>query len=90
MTDCRFRPFGPGRARPEMTSTLDFFTLICCSLAVGIFCLSLAVQKLCDFFRLPLKMPFEKLREGIVPCKVEIVDIDGSIDYWHQEGARGR
>jgi hypothetical protein len=23
-------------------------------------------------------------------CKVEIVDIDGSIDYWHQEGARGR
>jgi hypothetical protein len=23
-------------------------------------------------------------------CKVEIVDIDESIDYWHQEGARGR
>jgi hypothetical protein len=26
----------------------------------------------------------------VVICKVEIVDIDGSIDYWHQEGARGR
>jgi hypothetical protein len=35
-------------------------------------------------------MKFKGLKFEFPECKVEIVDIDGSIDYWHQEGARGR
>jgi hypothetical protein len=39
-----------GRAGPEMTSPFDSLTPICYRLAVGIFRLSLTVQKLFDFF----------------------------------------
>jgi hypothetical protein len=39
-----------GRAEPEMKSSFDFLTPICYRLVVGIFHLSLTVQRLIDFF----------------------------------------
>jgi hypothetical protein len=52
---------------PEVTSPFDFLTLLWYRLAVEIFRLSLTVLSVVRLFQLPLKMPAENLREGIVP-----------------------
>jgi hypothetical protein len=52
-----------GQARPEMSSSFDSLTSILNTSAVGIYRVSLIVR----LFRLPLKVPSEKLWEGIVP-----------------------
>lgn len=55
-----------GRATPEMTSPFDYLTPIWCGSPVGIFCLSLTVQKLFDVFDLHF-VPDEKCGEWMSP-----------------------